>query len=261
MVTFVLLTGPFMNHRPLKHISILGAIISILTLAACENHAGSSGSLRSTSDAPRQSTSPSAPTAITTSTTPPTNPTNPMTMKSPQDANTTTNPNPVANAAKLESAMFGAGCFWQVEEVFRKVPGVITTAVGYAGGKTKKPTYQEVCTGSTNHAEVLHIEFDPKVVSYDQLLDVFWKNHNPTTLNRQGPDVGTQYRSAIFYYSPEQKKAAEESKKQLDTSKKWKKPVVTQIEPAPEFYRAEDYHQRYLQKRGIDACHIVEDDG
>jgi peptide-methionine (S)-S-oxide reductase len=249
-----------MNHQPLKHISILGAILSLLTLAACENHAGSSGSLRSTTDAPRRSTTSSAPTANATASTPTpatptTNPSNPMTMKSPQDAN------PLVNAANLESAMFGAGCFWQVEEVFRKVPGVITTAVGYAGGKTNKPTYQEVCTGSTNHAEVLHIEFDPKVVSYDQLLDVFWKNHNPTTLNRQGPDVGTQYRSAIFYYSPEQKKAAEESKKRLDTSKKWKKPVVTQIEPAPEFYRAEDYHQRYLQKRGIDACHIVEDDG
>lgn len=153
-------------------------------------------------------------------------------------------------------ATFGAGCFWGVEEVFRQIPGVKDTIVGYMGGKTENPTYEEVCTDQTGHAEVVQVEYDPEQVTYEELLEVFWNNHNPTTLNRQGPDVGTQYRSVIFYHTDEQKLAAEASKKQLDQSGKWKDPIVTQIEPASIFWRAEEYHQRYLQKRGLNACHL-----
>jgi len=155
-----------------------------------------------------------------------------------------------------EKATFGAGCFWGVEATFRAVPGVADAAVGYAGGKTDNPTYEDVCSHETGHAEVVQVEFDPTVVSYDHLLDVFWSNHNPTTLNRQGPDVGDQYRSVIFYHSPEQQAAAEASKARLDKSGRHKKPVVTFIEPAPTFYRGEDYHQRYLEKRGLSHCAI-----
>jgi peptide-methionine (S)-S-oxide reductase len=155
-----------------------------------------------------------------------------------------------------EKATFGAGCFWGVEATFRAVPGVTDAAVGYAGGKTENPTYEDVCSHETGHAEVVQVEFDPAVVSYDHLLDVFWANHNPTTLNRQGPDVGDQYRSVIFCHSPEQQAAAEASKERLDKIGRYKKPVVTFIEPAPTFYRAEDYHQRYLEKRGLSHCAI-----
>jgi peptide-methionine (S)-S-oxide reductase len=155
-----------------------------------------------------------------------------------------------------EQAMFGAGCFWGVEETFRNLQGVTSTAVGYAGGTTENPSYEDVCSDETGHAEVVHLEFDPSQISYDQLLDVFWSNHNPTTLNRQGPDVGTQYRSVIFYYSLEQKAAAEASKQKLAASGKFNRPIVTQIEPAPNFWRAEEYHQRYLAKRGQSHCAI-----
>lgn len=152
--------------------------------------------------------------------------------------------------------MFGAGCFWGVEETFRRLPGVLETAVGYAGGASENPSYKDVCTDRTGHAEVVQVEFDPQKISYRDLLDVFWSNHNPTTLNRQGPDVGTQYRSAIFYYSPEQKTAAEESKRGLEESGRFSRPIVTQIEPAPTFWRAEEYHQRYLAKRGASHCAV-----
>jgi peptide-methionine (S)-S-oxide reductase len=155
-----------------------------------------------------------------------------------------------------EKATFGAGCFWGVEATFRAVPGVKDAAVGYAGGNTENPTYQDVCSHSTGHAEVVEVDFDPAVVSYDHLLDVFWSNHNPTTLNRQGPDVGDQYRSVIFYHSPEQKAAAEASKARLEKSGRFKHPIVTYVEPAPAFYRAEDYHQRYLERRGLSHCAI-----
>jgi peptide-methionine (S)-S-oxide reductase len=160
-----------------------------------------------------------------------------------------------ANMA-TEKATFGAGCFWGVETTFRNIGGVTDAAVGYAGGKTENPTYEDVCTDETGHAEVVQVEFDPALVSYEKLLDVFWSNHNPTTLNRQGPDVGTQYRSVIFYHSPEQRAIAESSKAALDKSGKFRSPVVTQIEPAPKFYRAEEYHQRYLEKRGQSHCAI-----
>src|SRR5881394_284013 len=155
-----------------------------------------------------------------------------------------------------EKATFGAGCFWGVEATFRAVAGVIDAAVGYTGGTTENPTYQDVCSHTTGHAEVVQVEFDPAIVSYDQLLDVFWSNHNPTTLNRQGPDVGDQYRSVIFYHTPEQRTAAEESKTSLEKSGRFKNPIVTLIEPAPAFYRAEEYHQRYLEKRGLSHCAI-----
>jgi peptide-methionine (S)-S-oxide reductase len=153
-----------------------------------------------------------------------------------------------------EKATFGAGCFWGVEETFRKVEGVTSTAVGYAGGTKENPTYEDVCSDETGHVEAVQVEFDPSQVSYDDLLDVFWSNHNPTTLNRQGPDIGTQYRSVIFYHSPEQKAAAEKSK--IDMSSRLNRPIVTQIEPAAKFWRAEEYHQRYLEKRGQSHCAI-----
>jgi peptide-methionine (S)-S-oxide reductase len=157
---------------------------------------------------------------------------------------------------KTAKATFGAGCFWGVEEIFSNVKGVVSTAVGYAGGTKENPTYEDVCTDKTGHAEVVEVEFDPSQVTYDELLDVFWSNHNPTTLNRQGPDVGTQYRSVIFYHSPEQKSAAEVSREKIDKNERFPRSVVTQIEPAPTFWRAEEYHQRYLQKRGQSHCAV-----
>ncbi len=152
--------------------------------------------------------------------------------------------------------MFGAGCFWGVEATFRNIKGVTDVAVGYAGGAKENPTYEDVCSGSTQHAEVVEVTFDPAQVTYEELLNVFWSNHNPTTLNRQGPDVGTQYRSVIFCSTPEQKAAAEQSKAGLDKSEKFRSPIVTQIESAPKFYRGEEYHQRYLEKRGMTHCAI-----
>jgi len=158
--------------------------------------------------------------------------------------------------ATLERATFGAGCFWGVEAAFRQIKGVISTSVGYSGGSYKNPSYRDVCTGRTGHAEVVEVVYDPSRVSYEDMLKVFWENHNPTTLNRQGPDVGTQYRSAIFFHSPEQQTAAIASKEKLDGSGRYGRPIVTQIEPASEFYVAEDYHQQYLEKRGLSTCHI-----
>jgi len=156
----------------------------------------------------------------------------------------------------MANAMFGAGCFWGVEAAFRRLKGVKSTAVGYAGGSLRNPTYHDVCTGTTGHAEVVQVEYDPAVTAYDDLLTVFWENHDPTTLNRQGPDVGTQYRSAIFFESPEQEAAAVASKERLEKSGRFKRPIVTQIEPATDFWKAEDYHQQYLEKRGLATCHI-----
>jgi len=156
----------------------------------------------------------------------------------------------------MAKAMFGAGCFWGVEETFRKVPGVRDVAVGYSGGKLENPTYEDVCTDRTGHAEVVEVDYDPAAVSYDKLLDVFWNGHNPTQLNRQGPDVGRQYRSAIFFYTPEQEAAARASKAALEKSGKFARPIVTEISPAQKFWRAEDYHQRYLEKRGLGSCHV-----
>jgi peptide-methionine (S)-S-oxide reductase len=154
----------------------------------------------------------------------------------------------------MAKATFGAGCFWGVEAAFRRVPGVAATAVGYEGGTLANPTYQDVCTDQTGHAEVVEVDYDPAQVSYETLLDVFWQNHDPTTLNRQGPDFGTQYRSAIFFHSPEQQAAARASKERAQAH--FRRPIVTVIEPATTFYRAEDYHQQYLEKRGQTSCHL-----
>ena len=150
----------------------------------------------------------------------------------------------------MEKATFGAGCFWGVEDAFRAVKGVHDAVVGYCGGSTPDPTYESVCAGDTGHAESLEVVFDPEEVGYEKLLDVFWSMHDPTTLNRQGPDTGTQYRSAIFFYGPEQRVAALESKEKLEMSGRHASPIVTEITEAPEFYPAEEYHQRYLEKRG-----------
>jgi len=154
----------------------------------------------------------------------------------------------------MEKATFAAGCFWGVEAAFRQVKGVLSTAVGYSGGHFPDPTYKDVCSGKTGHAEVVEVEFDPAQVSYGDLLNVFWTNHDPTTLNRQGPDVGAQYRSAIYFHSPEQESTARES---IETAqKRYSKRIVTEITPASTFYRAEDYHQQYLEKRGLAHCSI-----
>jgi peptide-methionine (S)-S-oxide reductase len=156
----------------------------------------------------------------------------------------------------IEKATFGAGCFWGVEAAFRQVEGVKATAVGFMGGTLDNPTYEDVCYRDTGHAEVVEVEFDPARVTYEALLDVFWENHDPTTLNRQGPDIGEQYRSAIFYHSPQQLSAAERSKEALEREGRFRRPIVTEITPAATFYRAEEYHQRYLEKRGLATCHI-----
>jgi len=156
----------------------------------------------------------------------------------------------------MQKATFGAGCFWGVEEVFCNIEGVTQTAVGYLGGTLEEPSYEDVCSGKTGHAEVVEVEFAPEKVRYEDLLEVFWKSHNPTTLNQQGPDIGEQYRSAIFFHSDDQQAVAETSKQAMNESGKFKAPIVTEITPTSTFYRAEEYHQRYLQKRGQTNCHI-----
>lgn len=156
----------------------------------------------------------------------------------------------------MATATFGAGCFWGVEETFRATPGVTDTAVGYEGGTMENPTYKDVCTDRTGHAEVVQVEYDPEKVSYEDLLTVFFENHDPTTMNRQGPDIGTQYRSVVFYHTPEQKEAAEKRIAELEAAGRYKRPIVTQVVPAQPFYRAEEYHQKYLAKRGLSSCHI-----
>jgi len=154
----------------------------------------------------------------------------------------------------MEKATFAAGCFWGVEAAFRKLKGVLSTTVGYSGGETKSPTYEEVCSDRTGHAEVVLVEYNPFVISYEQLLNLFWEVHDPTQRNRQGPDVGSQYRSVIFYHTSEQMAAALVSKEKAQ--KKQKKPIVTEVLPAVGFYRAEDYHQQYLEKRGLSSCDL-----
>lgn len=158
----------------------------------------------------------------------------------------------------LEKATFAAGCFWGVESMFRAIPGVVDAVVGYTGGRTANPTYEQVCTGRTGHAEAVEVNFDPERVSYETLLQVFFENHDPTTPNRQGPDVGEQYRSAIFTHASEQEKLAREAVSKLTDSKRFRRPIVTQIVPAAPFYPAEEYHQRYFEKRGIaPTCHVM----
>ncbi len=157
---------------------------------------------------------------------------------------------------KTEKATFAMGCFWGVQALFKAVPGVTKTTVGYTGGKIPSPTYERVCAGSTGHAEAMEMEFDQSIVSYEKLLDLFWEHHDPTTYHRQGPDVGEQYRSAIFYHSEEQKKLAEESKERLDRNHRYTNPIVTEIVPAHEFWPAEEYHQNYAEKNPNVACAI-----
>jgi peptide-methionine (S)-S-oxide reductase len=154
----------------------------------------------------------------------------------------------------MEKATFGAGCFWGVEEAFRQLPGVVNTTVGYSGGTLENPTYEDVCSHRSGHAEVVELEYDPAKVSYEELLNTFWQIHDPTQLNRQGPDVGTQYRSVIFFHTPEQERAARASKERLEKSGRYPRAIVTQILPAAPFYRAEEYHQQYLAKRGARTC-------
>ena len=149
----------------------------------------------------------------------------------------------------IEKATFGAGCFWHIEEEFKKLKGVISTSVGFMGGDLKNPSYKDVCTGATGHAEVVHLEYDPKIISYEKLLEVFWNIHDPTTLNRQGPDIGTQYRSVIFFHNEEQEKTINASKVKLEKSSKLKNKIVTEIKPAEDFWKAEDYHQQYFAKQ------------
>jgi peptide-methionine (S)-S-oxide reductase len=156
----------------------------------------------------------------------------------------------------MAKATFAAGCFWGVEATFRQLPGVVSTRAGYTGGNSVNPTYQDVCTDRTGHAEAVEVDYDPAKLSYDKLLEVFWENHDPTQLNRQGPDFGSQYRSGIFFHTPEQEVAAKASKEQLEKSHRCTKAIVTQIVPATTFYEAEDYHQQYLEKRGLASCHI-----
>lgn len=156
----------------------------------------------------------------------------------------------------MQKATFGAGCFWGVEAAFRQLQGVISTSVGYTGGSLKNPTYENVCSGNTGHAEAVEVIYDPARISYEQLLQVFWENHDPTALNRQGPDIGAQYRSAIFYHTPEQMAAALTTKEKLQVSGRYKRPIVTEITAASPYYLAEDYHQQYLEKRGLASCHI-----
>ncbi len=165
----------------------------------------------------------------------------------------------VKKEAKMEKAVFAAGCFWGVEAIFQELDGVAETTVGYTGGHTDDPTYKEVCKDTTGHAEAIEIVYDPHKITYEQLLDYFWRLHDPTTLNRQGPDVGTQYRSAVFYYSGEQKAAAEKLKD--ESQKKWKKPIVTEIVRGGKFYPAEQYHQDYFKNRGTEhfGCHFLRD--
>ena len=155
-----------------------------------------------------------------------------------------------------EIATFGAGCFWGVEAAFQSVPGVIATEVGYRGGHTENPTYQDVCSDETGHAEVVEVTFDPAKVSYEQLLNVFWQLHDPTQVNRQGPDLGTQYRTAIFFHTPEQETIAKKSREKPEASGKFRRPLATEIVPAGKFSRAEEYHQKYLQKRRAASCHF-----
>jgi len=156
----------------------------------------------------------------------------------------------------METAVFGAGCFWGVESFFREVPGVVDAVSGYAGGNVANPSYKQVCSGNTGHAEVVQVTYDPAKVSYDRLLDVYFANHDPTTMNRQGPDVGSQYRSVIFVETPEQESKAKQKIERLTQAKRYKRPIVTSVEPFRNFYRAEEYHQRYFEKNGLPSCHV-----
>ena len=170
------------------------------------------------------------------------------------------NPAIVQNLENFPVATFAGGCFWGVEYNFRRVPGVLDAEVGFMGGRMDNPSYKQVCYEDTNHAEVVHLRYDPEKVSYEKLVKIFFKLHNPTTLNRQGPDVGTQYRSAVFYHDDEQKQTSENIKTQLNVSGEFKRPIVTEITEAKDFWKAEDYHQQYIEKNPLRRCHVVDFD-
>lgn len=170
------------------------------------------------------------------------------------------NPETVQNLDSYPVATFGAGCFWGVEYNFRRVPGVLDTEVGFMGGAVDNPSYKEICYEDTHHAEVVHLRYDPEKISYEKLVKIFFKLHNPTTLNRQGPDVGDQYRSAVFYHTGEQKEVAEKVKTQLEVGGEFKRPIVTEITEAKDFWVAEDYHQQYIEKNPLRQCHVVDFD-
>jgi peptide-methionine (S)-S-oxide reductase len=176
--------------------------------------------------------------------------------KETSSMNTATTIGQDSSSGQPEVAIFAAGCFWGVEQTFRQVEGVLETSVGYTDGHTIDPTYKQVCSGRTGHAEAVRVVYDPQKVGYDELLDIFWSNHDPTTPNRQGPDIGEQYRSAIFTTTDAQAREARESKQALDDSDRFGRPIVTQIVPAGEYYPAEDYHQQYIEKRGGGSCHF-----
>jgi peptide-methionine (S)-S-oxide reductase len=178
-------------------------------------------------------------------------------MSSPREQKRVAETGPEASLASgYEKATFAAGCFWGIEAAFRQVKGVVSTTVGYTGGHLDNPTYRDVCSDRTGHAEAVEVIYDPRQVSYEQLLEIFWNIHNPTTPNRQGPDVGSQYRSAIFCHDESQLEAAEASKESLERSRRFRSPIVTQITPASVFHRAEEYHQRYLEKQGRASCRL-----
>jgi peptide-methionine (S)-S-oxide reductase len=179
-----------------------------------------------------------------------------MTNKEQQNSSEAAKNKP--DAEQYPVATFAAGCFWGVEYNFRRIPGIVNAAVGFMGGNVDNPSYKDVCYTDTGHAEVVHLWYDPEKVSYKQLVRIFFIMHDPTTLNRQGPDVGDQYRSAIFYHTPEQKEIAEKVKQQLDASGKYKRPIVTEITAAGPFWKAEDYHQQYIEKNPTRSCHIVD---
>ncbi len=213
--------------------------------------------------APSSATSNSGTTGTSTSgTTNTSNPTTaPAAVVGTETAGGTSHAGKENTLVENQIATFGAGCFWGVEATFRQLPGVVDAAVGYAGGHTKNPTYKDVCSDETGHAEVVQITFDPSKVTYEKIVEIFFKMHDPTQLNRQGPDYGTQYRSVIFFHSEEQQKVAEAVKGKFSASGKYKKPIVTTIEPAPKFYKAEEYHQQYFAKHGLEnTCHLPQPD-
>ena len=228
----------------MSNVTLLATLVSgmLLTLVGCDTSRPTSATASGNSAATGGTTSTGETSAVT------------ATAATATD--TKTENDPVTESTRTETATFGAGCFWGVESAFRKVPGVVATAVGYAGGTTERPTYEEVCRDETGHAEVVQVKYDPAKVDYPKLLEVFFENHDPTTLNRQGPDVGGQYRSVIFFHTPEQEKLARAEKDRRDASGEYVGPIVTYIQPAPTFWAAEDYHQQYFEKKGYNwSCH------
>lgn len=247
-----------MNTTQRFFVAAAGAFLGLLAVPAFGQASGESPAAGSPPTAPGTP----APASTTPAPSAPGTPT-PSKAETPMSTTPSTStpvPATAATEVKTQKATFGAGCFWGVEEFFRTTKGVTATRVGYAGGEKDKPTYKEVCTDETGHAEVVEVTFDPSVITYEKLVSLFFKIHDPTQVNRQGPDYGSQYRTVIFYHSPEQKAAAEAEIKRLTDSGRYKKPIATKVQPAPTFWAAEDYHQQYFFKRGIpNTCHVLEE--